>query len=468
MRSLRRFARRNPDLANSPDHSKKSLNDMSDLNNSNESNNGRTPRSTRLGRTGTWVLTLALLGFVAWAALAPLDEGVPTSGLVAIDTKRKAVQHLQGGIVKEVLVREGDQVQEGQVLMRLDDAASRANYESIRQRYLSMRALEARLIAEQTGRDQIVSHPDLKEAENDPIIRRQVDAQAHVFETRRLGLKADLQGIDENIRGQEVQILSFQSMFESRQTQRRLVTEQLDKIRDLVAEGYAPRNQQLELERQVADLTAATTELQGTIARARQTIAELRQRAISRRQDYRKETDSQLVDASREAQSDQGKVIALAEELQRIVIKSPATGQVVGLAYQTVGGVIPPGQKLMDIVPQGDSLLLETRIPPNLIDSVRTGLLADVRFSSFINAPQLVVQGKVISVSADLLSEPQTGSIYFLARVEITPDGMKALGKRQMHPGMPAEVVIRTGERTVLTYLLNPLTRRMAASMKEH
>jgi protease secretion system membrane fusion protein len=257
-------------------------------------------------------------------------------------------------------------------------------------------------------------------------------------------------------------------MFESRQTQRRLVTEQLDKIRDLVAEGYAPRNQQLELERQVADLTAATTELQGTIARARQTIAELRQRAISRRQDYRKETDSQLVDASREAQSDQGKVIALAEELQRIVIKSPATGQVVGLAYQTVGGVIPPGQKLMDIVPQGDSLLLETRIPPNLIDSVRTGLLADVRFSSFINAPQLVVQGKVISVSADLLSEPQTGSIYFLARVEITPDGMKALGKRQMHPGMPAEVVIRTGERTVLTYLLNPLTRRMAASMKEH
>jgi protease secretion system membrane fusion protein len=352
--------------------------------------------------------------------------------------------------------------------MRLDDAASRANYESIRQRYLSMRALESRLIAEQTGRDQIISHPDLKEAEDDPIIRRQVDAQSHVFETRRLGLKADLQGIDESIRSQEVQIISFQSMFESRQTQRRLVIEQLDKIRDLVTDGYAPRNQQLDLERQVADLTAATTELHGNIARARQTIAELRQRAISRRQDYRKETDNQLVDASRDAQADQGKVIALAEELQRTVIKSPATGQVVGLAYQTVGGVIPPGQKLMDIVPQGDSLLLETRVPPNLIDSVRPGLLADVRFSGFINAPQLVVEGQVISVSGDLLSEPQTGQVYFLARIEITPDGMKALGKRQMHPGMPAEVIIRTGERTVLTYLLNPLSRRMAASMKEH
>jgi len=257
-------------------------------------------------------------------------------------------------------------------------------------------------------------------------------------------------------------------MLESRKTQRRLVTEQLDKIRDLVAEGYAPRNQQLDLERQVADLTAAVTELEGNSLRARQTIAELRQRVISRRQDYRKETDNQLVDASREAQSDHGKVIALREELERTIIKSPATGQVVGLAYQTVGGVVAPGQKLMDIVPQGDSLLLETRIAPNLIDSVRPGLLADVRFSSFINSPTLVVEGKVISVSGDLLSEPQNGMVYFLARVEITPDGMKALGKRQMHPGMPADVIIRTGERTVLTYLLNPLTRRMAASMKEH
>jgi len=429
---------------------------------------GQTPRSSRLGRTGAWALTLGLLGFVAWAALAPLDEGVPTSGLVTIDTKRKAVQHLQGGIVKEVLVREGDQVQEGQVVLRFDDAATRANFETIRQRYLSLRAMESRLIAEQSGKDRILMHPDLKQVESDPIVQRQIEAQSHLFETRRLGLKAELQGIEENIRSQEGQIVSYQSMLESRKTQRRLVTEQLDKIRDLVAEGYAPRNQQLELERQVADLTAATTELEGNSLRARQTIAELRQRVISRRQDYRKETDNQLVDASREAQSDQGKVIALRDELERTVVKSPATGQVVGLAYQTVGGVVAPGQKLMDIVPQGDSLLLETRIPPNLIDSVRPGLLADVRFSSFINSPTLVVEGKVISVSGDLLSEPQTGMVYFLARVEITPDGMKALGKRQMHPGMPADVIIRTGERTVLTYLLNPLTRRMAASMKEH
>jgi len=427
----------------------------------------RSRRSARLVRAGIWVLILGLLGFVAWGALAPLDEGVPTSGQVTIDTKRKAVQHQQGGIVSEVLVREGDEVKEGQVLMRLDDAATRANYESVRQRYLSLRATESRLIAEQAGKNRIEVHPDVNEALGDPIMRHQIEAQAHLFETRRLGLKADIQALEENIRGQEGQILTFNSMLESRQTQRRLVIEQVDKIRDLVAEGYAPRNQQLDLERQVAELTAAVTELQGNALRAKQTIAELRQRIQARQQDYRKETDNQLVDAARDAQSDQGKVVALLGELERTIIKSPATGQVVGLAYQTVGGVITPGQKLMDIVPASNILLLETRIPPNLIDSVKAGLQADVRFSSFAHSPQLVVQGKVISVSGDLIYEPPPAVSYFLARIEITPAGMAVLGQRQLHPGMPAEIVIRTGERTLFTYLLSPLTRRLAASMKE-
>jgi protease secretion system membrane fusion protein len=424
-------------------------------------------RSVRLQRAGVWVLALGLVGSVVWAALAPLDEGVPTSGQVAIDTKRKALQHLQGGLLSEVLVREGDEVKVGQVLMRLDDAATRANYESVRQRYLSLRATESRLIAEQLGRDSIELHPDVKAAQDDPFIRRQIEAQAHLFETRRLGLKADIQALEENIRGQEGQILSFNSMLESRKTQRRLVTEQLDKIRDLVVEGYAPRNQQLDLERQVAELTAAATELEGNTQRARQSIAELRQRIIARRQDYRKETDNQLVEVARDAQSDKGRVVALEGELERTEIKSPATGQVVGLAAQTVGGVIAPGQKLMDIVPINNVLLLETRIPPNLIDSVKAGLLADVRFSTFSHSPQLVVQGKVVSVSADLITESQPPMSYFLARVEITPEGMSALGARRMHPGMPAEIIILTGERTLLTYLLSPLTRRLAASMKE-
>jgi protease secretion system membrane fusion protein len=388
---------------------------------------------------------------------------------VAIDTKRKTVQHQQGGIIREVLVREGDQVQEDQVLMRLADGVVRANMEAARQRYLGLRAMESRLVAEQLERDRIDFHPDVMAEAQDPLIQRHIDAQQQLWRTRRLALQADLAGIDENIRGQEALRQSYAGMIESRRLQQRLLQEQHNNIQGLVKEGYAPRNQQLELERQLADVLTNLTDLNGNMVRASQVIAELRQRAISRRQDYRKETDSQLAEVTREAQSDEGKVRALREDLARTEIRSPSAGQVVGLAFQTVGGVIGPGQRVLDVVPEREPLLLEARIAPHLINSVEPGLLTDVRFSSFAHSPQLVVQGKVISVSGDLLTE-QTNlgpMSYFLARVEVTPEGMKSLGHHQMQPGMPAEVIIKTGERTLLTYLLHPLTRRMASSMKE-
>jgi membrane fusion protein, protease secretion system len=427
------------------------------------------PRSARLGRTGLWVLVAGLAVFFVWAAMAPLDEGVPTQATVAIDTKRKAVQHLQGGLLREVLVREGDEVKQGQVLARLDDAATRANFEAVRQRYLALRAMESRLLAEQLGRDRIDFGPELRQAAVDPLIARHLATQEQLFATRKTALRADLQAIEESIRGQEAAINAYSGMLESRGAQRRLVQEQLGNISGLVKEGFAPRNQQLDLERQVAEITTALTDLQGNMARARQSIAELRQRALSRQQDYRKETDAQLAEVAREVQSDEGRYRALGDELERTVIKSPATGQVVGLQFQTVGGVIPPGQKLMDIVPEKEPLLLEARIPPHLIDAVQPGLKTDVRFSAFAHSPQLVVEGEVKSVSADLLAEqtPQGMMSYFLARVQLTPEGMKGLGKHQIQPGMPAEVIIRTGERTVLTYLLHPLTRRVASYMKE-
>lgn len=430
---------------------------------------GSSPRMRSLQRWSTWVLVGGLLGLVAWAALAPLDEGVPTQAMVSIDTKRKTIQHQQGGIIREVLVREGDLVKDGQVLIRLDDGVVRANMEATRQRYLGLRAMESRLLAEQAGRDRITFHPDVLAEASDPLIRRHVEAQQQLLTTRRTALAADLQALQESIRSQETLRQSYEGILDSRQAQRRLVQEQLQNIRDLVKDGYAPRNQQLELERQLADVTAAVTDLNGNIARTRLAVAELRQRAVSREQDYRKETDTQLADVTREVQSDEGRLRALREEVARTEIKSPATGQVVGLTFQTVGGVIPPGQRVMDVVPEKEALLLEARIPPHLINSVEPGLKTDVRFSSFAHSPQLVAEGRIVSVSGDLLSEqtPQGMMSYFLARIELTPDGVKTMGTHQMQPGMPAEVIIKTGERTVLTYMLHPLTRRVASSMKE-
>lgn len=441
--------------------------------NTSSSPNGNTPPPTahsdlgRAGRWGLWALALGFGGFLLWASLAPLDEGVPGQGTVALDTKRKTVQHLTGGIVQQVLVREGDEVQEGQILLKLDAAAVRANYESVRQSYLSLLAMQGRLQAEQQGKSQISWHPDLKEASSDPLIQQQVLNQEQLFSTRRNLLRSDLQSIEENIQGQQGLIQSYESMLGNRKNQLSLVRDELKHLRGLVKEGYAPRNRQLELERMVADVSASVADLQGNILRARSSIAELRQRVISRNQEHRKEVETQLADVSRQVLADGEKYRAVRDDLARTEIRSPAAGQVVGLTVQTVGGVIQSGQKLMDIVPKDAPLLLEAHVAPHMIDRVKAGMDVDVRFSSFAHSPQLVVQGRVESISGDLLTDQQSGISYYLARVEVTPEGIKELGVRQLHPGMPVEVIFKGGERTVLTYLLHPLTKRLAASMTE-
>ena len=422
----------------------------------------------RAGRIGLLALAIGFGGFLLWASLAPLDEGVPSQGVVALDTKRKAVQHLSGGIVRDVLVREGQQVKEGDVLLRLDAAVVRANYESVRQRYLGLRAMQGRLMAEQTGAARVTFHPDLETAASDPLIRQQMMNQEQLFQTRRSLLASDLQSIEESIQGQQGLLASYASMLDNRKSQLSLVREELSNLRGLVAEGYAPRNRQLELERSVADVTCALADLQGNPVRAQRAIGELRQRATSRRAEYRREVETQLADVDREVLAEEQKFKAVSNDLERVEIKAPVDGQVVGLAVQTVGGVVQPGQKIMDIVPgDGEDLLLEAHVVPHLIDRVHAGLPVDVRFNSFAHSPQLVVQGKVVSVSGDLLTEPATNLPYYLARVQLTPEGLKTLGRRQLQPGMPVEVVFKTGERSMLTYLLHPLMKRVSASMKE-
>jgi membrane fusion protein, protease secretion system len=424
--------------------------------------------TSAVARTGLWVLGLGFGGFLLWAALAPLDEGVPTQGMVTLDTKRKTVQHLSGGIVKEVLVHEGQQVKEGDALLRLDGAVAKANYEAVRQRYLGYRAMQSRLFAEQASSAAIDFHPDVKAAMNDPLIKQQVNTQQQLIQARRAALAADLQGIEESVQGLKEQLGSYQNILVQRRSQLALLNEELTNTRGMVKEGYAPRNRQLELERMVAESNAAIADLLGNSLRVNRQVAELSQRSLARKQEYRKEVETQLADVTREVQSDAEKFVAVTADLDRMEIKAPASGQVVGLTVQTVGAVLQPGQKLLDVVPDSQTLLLEAHIPPHLIDKMHAGLSTDVRFNSFANAPQLVVEGKVLSVSGDLLSDPaQPQFSYFLARVQVTPEGMKTLGKRQMQPGMPAEIVIKTGERSMLTYLLHPLVKRMASSLKE-
>ena len=419
-------------------------------------------------RLGFWVLIVGFGLFLAWAAYAPLDEGVSAPATVSIETRRKAVQHMSGGVVKAVLVKEGSTVQQGDVLVTLEDATTRAAYEMVQQTYLSQRATEGRLLAEAGRVKAITFHPDVLNSK-DPQAAQHMQVQRQLFVARQAAQGAEIAAANQTIAGLEGQIQGLQQVLESRKTQAQLQTQQLQEVQKLAQEGYAPKNQALQLEQTQADLRAAMADIQTNMQRMRSSIAETRLRIAQREQEFMKEVSAQLAELQREVEANQERRLAMVGELARTQIKSPVAGQVLGLVINGPGAVVTPGMRLLDVVPQGESLLLDARVPTQVIDRVKVGDSAEVRFSSFANAPQLVVHGKMVSLSADAVTEqlPTGPTSYYLGRVELTPDGRKALGDRQLQPGMVAEVLIKTGERSLLTYLLHPLTKRIASAMIE-
>lgn len=426
---------------------------------------GDTKRATRVG---LWALAIGFGGFLLWATFAPLDEGVAAQGTVSVDTHRKAVQHLTGGLVKEVLVKEGQQVKEGQVLLKLDEATTKAGYEASRQKYFTLRSMEARLLAEQAMSRAIAFSPEVREAAaKDPMIKAQVTTQEQLLAARRNNLESDVASLRQQIQGQEDSIHAYKLILESRKSQLDLLSLELKNTRELADEGYAPRTKVWELQRNVADANAAISDATGNVQRSLASIGDLRSRITSAQQAYMKDVQQQMSDVKAQVEAEADKLRALGGDLSRVDIRSPATGQVVGLQMQTAGGVVQAGQKIMDIVPNDEELLLEAKVQPNFIDRLTKGQAVDIRFNSFAHTPTLVVEGKVVSISSDLITDPDSHQSYYLARVGVTAEGRKTLGDRKLEAGMPTEMVFRTGERSLLTYILGPLYKRMAASMKE-
>ncbi len=419
-------------------------------------------------RLGFWVLVVGFGLFLTWAAWAPLDEGVSAPATVSVETRRKTIQHMQGGVISEVRVKEGAEVAEGDVLVVLDDGAMRAALESIRQNYLAQRAQESRLLAEASDAPAIRFHPDLL-ASSDQLAAQHMSVQSQVFASRRAAQAAELAAAMQSITGLEGQVAGIRQMLESRRAQQAIQTRQLEAVKGLAADGFAPRNQALQLEQTQAELRSSLAEMETSLQRTQSAIAETRLRTAQRKQEYLKEVTTQLAEVRRDVQANHERLSAISAEHGRTQIKAPVAGQVIALAVGSVGGVVTPGQKLMDILPRGETLLLDVKVPPNVIDRIVVGDPTEVRFTAFANSPQLVVHAKLISLSGDAVTEAM-GSLthtYYLGRVELTEEGIKALGKRTMQPGMQAEVLIRTGERPLLTYLLHPLIKRVASAMTE-
>ena len=427
-----------------------------------------TQRPIRLGAT---VLVVGFGAFLLWAGFAPLDQGVPASGTVAIETRKKTIQHSTGGVVKDVLVKEGQWVKEGEVLMEVSDTQARANNETIRQAYLSQRAVEARLEAELQNASSIHFGSDMTGNKADPFVQQLMLTQQNLFAARRASFVAEVSALEQSIQALKDQLWGVDQSLTNRLVQIQLQDKHLKSIKTLAEEGYAPKNQVLQMEQTQTELKTALSDLKSNQARLSRSIEESQFRMAQRKQDYLKDAMGQLAEVKKEVQAGKERLTATNEELARTQIKSPVEGQVVGMSISATGGVVMAGQKLMDVVPKSEALLIDAKVLPHIIDKVHTGMDVSVRFNTFANTPQLVVPGKLMALSSDVISDPNAGmagvSSYYLGRVEITPEGLKILGSRVLQPGMPTEVLFKVGERTLLNYIMYPLTKRIAASLKE-
>lgn len=418
---------------------------------------------------GLLILGAGLLIFALWAFFAPLDEGVPAAGTIAVESKRKIVQHLTGGIIKKILVKESQEVHAGDPLIQLDDTTTKANFDAARQQYYALQAQTDRLHAELTRADKVVFSPSLLEAANDPIAAENMASQQQLFLTRRAALQGELAILAASARTAEEQIHGIEAQARGKKEQLKFVREQLEGSRELAKEGYLPRNRWFEDERLAADLQASTSELQSSVVRASSMAIEARQRLAQRPRDFQKEVETQFSDYRREAMVAAERFRSTKEDFARSVVRAPVDGYVNGLSAYTEGSVITPAARLMDIVPKDEALILEVKIDPNIIDRVHSGLPVAINLHAFANDPSLVLDGVLESVSVDLVFDNNPNvPPHYLGRVRVTAEGLKKLGTRVLQPGMPAQITIKTGERTLVQYLLKPLLMRLSASMKEN
>ena len=419
-------------------------------------------------RWGMMVLGIGFGGFLLWAAFAPLDAGVATEGTVKVASNRKTIQHLTGGIVDAIEVKEGQAVKKDQVLVRLNPTTANAQLGIVQSQYLSAQATTDRLTAERDGKSEITFSPALTEKfASDSRAKEAMALQTQLFTSRRAALQAELGMLRENSQGTQEQLKGLESLKQSREQQLAFVNEELKGVRDMAAQGYVPRNRMLQLERTVSEISGQLAENIANIGRTKNALSELKLRMLQRQKEYQKEVETQLTELQKETRAQADRLAALEYEMANTQIKSPIDGVVVGINVHTVGGVIQPGFHIMDVVPQHEPMVIEAKIPTTLIDKMHPGLPVDLTFAAFNHAQTPNVPGEVETVGADVLIDELSRMPYYPIKVKVSAAGMKTLSKHQIRPGMPVTVTVKTGERTMLNYLIKPMTARIGSAFKE-
>jgi len=418
----------------------------------------------RQGFVALFVLIVIMGG---WASFAKINGAIIAPGTVIVESKPKTLQHLDGGIVGEILVKNGDKVEVGDVVLRLNPTAMDANQKLVEKRYFEARARVDRLKAEWEGAREITWSSEVDAAVARPEIAEIVDGQSKLFEARKKSFNGQAAQLNQRVRQSEEQILGLEDLIKSKYKQLELIGDELEGLRKLLVKGYVSKPRVLALEREEARLGGEISTHRSDIARTKSAISETEIQILQLKKDTVADVLGQLRESESQLSDLTEQLVTASDQLERVDIISPVTGVVHDLAVNTIGGVITPGQPIMQIVPANERLVIEARISPADIDQVYFGQPANVNLSAFNRrtTPQFV--GSVEKFSADSLVDQITGAPYFSVWIVIAPEELEKLGNLTLLPGMPAEAFLTTEKRTVMSFLVKPFTDQLQHTFRE-
>jgi HlyD family type I secretion membrane fusion protein len=418
-------------------------------------------------KAGLIILVLFFGGFGTWAALAPLNAAVVGEAVVKVEGNRKSVQHLDGGIVKELRVEEGDRVRKGEVLLVLDNVQLRAEVEVLVQQQSLLRAVEARLQAEFKGAPGITFPASLAAQRHDPSIAATIEDQVREFEQRRTALTGQEQVLRQRIAQLDQNVISGQARKASYDEQLKSILGEEEGLQDLFRRELITRTRLLQLDRTKSGIEAQVAEAEAETIRAQEGIGELSQQIAQLRKERMAELSGELRDTRARLQDLVPRLQSAKASLERTIVRAPYEGKVVGLSVFSIGGVVGRGERILDIVPAATSLVVEASIGVEDIADIQPGMTAEVHFTSYKQRTSPLIHGRLVEVSADRFTDERSGRAFYKVLVNVDPKELAASPHIQLYPGMPATVMVTTVARSALDYLLGPLTASFNRAFRE-
>lgn len=426
-----------------------------------------TDNYNRVARFGYAIIAFTFVGLLGWAAFAPLDSAVIAQGLVSAEGNRKVVQHLEGGILSKILIHEGQKVKAGQILFELDPTQVDAAAGITRSQYVTLKAMEARLLAERDQRPTLSFPADLTSQRSDPIVARALADEESQFIERRQTISGQVDLMNAQRDQFQSEILGIDRQTESLKSQLGFIEDELGDVRKIYDKGLVPRPRLLALEREQASLSGSIGRLAADRAKATQGLGETQLKIRQIKQQFFEEVSQQIAETRVKLAEVTEKEAVASDAKRRINILSPVSGTVQNLRFFTQGAVVRPAEPMLEVAPDDEAFIIQAHFQPTDVDNIRPGMVTEVRLPAFHSREVPILNGKIVSVSRDRLSDPEGKVVYFLGIVNVDMKQLPPEMRAKVTAGMPAQVIVPTGERTVLQYLFSPLRDTLRTTMRE-